>query len=130
MKNYKYIFAILAVVAVFCSTSKTDPDTSAYSITNETRMAKPMMKGVELYSWKNEKGEWNYALLIGTNTDKPDETIRLPSNTITSLEELKKKLSVLAEREQVSWGRKYLLPSDDVQRKIRDFCKELKIKLN
>lgn len=93
-------------------------------------MAKPMMKGADLYCWKNPQGEWNYSLLRGTNREKSEAIFRIPSHTMTSVEEVKKKLSLLAEGEYISWGRNYSLPPDDVQKTIREMCKELKLTLN
>ena len=130
MNKKKHMLAILGAIAAICSTTNAAPDTPMYAITNETRMVKRLSKGVELYCWQNEKNEWNFALLIGTNLIKTDETIRSPANTISSLEELKKKLSVLAEGEYVSWSTKYPKPPEDIQKSIGDFCNQLKIILN
>lgn len=93
-------------------------------------MAETLFKGAELYCWQTEAGEWNFALLLGTNVDKPDDTIRAPSGTIKSLGALKTRLAVLAEGEWLSWGRNYPLPPEEIQKEIRDYCNTRGIKLN
>ena len=93
-------------------------------------MTDQLMKGAELYCWQTDAGEWNYALLRGTNLNKADETIRDPSGTITSLDALKARLAVLAEGEWLSWGRYYSLPPEDIQMEILDYCRTRGIKLN
>ena len=129
MNKYLNILAVLS--AIMATPPLTDAaDLSGYAITNEARMTEPLMKGAELYCWQTDAGEWNYALLIGTNINKTDETIRAPSRAITSLDALKARLAVLAEGEWLSWGRNYPLPPDDIQQKIRDYCNKLGIKLN
>ena len=129
MNRYLNILAFLFAIVVTAPTADA-ADPSGYAITNEARMTKPNMKGFELYCWQTEIGEWNYALMRGTNLNKTDEIIRAPSGTITSLEALKARLSVLAEGEWLFWGRKYPLPPDDIQKEIRDYCNTRGIKLN
>jgi hypothetical protein len=129
MNRYLNILAFLSsIVATAHITVAADP--SGYAITNEVRMTDQLMKGAELYCWQTDAGEWNYALLRGTNLNKTDETIRAPSGTITSLDALKARLAVLAEGEWLSWGRNYSLPPEDIQKEIMDYCRTRGIKLN
>ena len=129
MNRYLNILAFLSsIVATAHITVAADP--SGYAITNEARMTDQLMKGAELYCWQTDAGEWNYALLRGTNLNKSDETIRAPSGTITSLDALKARLAVLAEGEWLSWGRNYSLPPEDIQKEIMDYCRTRGIKLN
>ena len=128
MNRYIHILATIGAIAVACTISNSSY--AGYSITNVARMAKPLMKGAELYCWQTDTGEWNYALLVGTNVIKTDDTIRAQSNTITSLDALKARLAVLAEGEWLSWGRNYPLPPEEIQKEIRNYCNTRGIKLN
>ena len=129
MNRYLNILAFLTAIVVTARTTDA-AEPSGYAITNEARMTEPLMKGAELYCWQTDAGEWNYALLRGTNLNKADETIRAPSGTITSLDALKARLAVLAEGEWLSWGRNYSLPPEDIQKEIMDYCRTRGIKLN
>ena len=129
MNRYLNILAFLSAIVVTAPTTNA-VDPSGYAITNEARMTEPLMKGAELYCWQTETGEWNYALLRGTNLNKTDEAIRASSGTISSLDALKARLAVLAEGEWIAWGRNYPLPPDDIQKEIRDYCHTRGIKLN
>jgi len=127
----KYLNTLAVLSAIMATTPLTyAANLSGYAITNETRMTEPLMKGAELYCWQTDAGEWNYALLVGTNINKTDETIRDPSRAITSLDALKARLAVLSKGEWLSWGRNYPLPPEDIQTDIRNYCNKLGIKLN
>ena len=127
----KYLNILTVLPAIMATTPLTDAaNLSGYTITNETRMTEPLMKGAELYCWQTDAGEWNYALLVGTNINKTDETIRDPSRAITSLDALKARLAVLSNGEWLSWGRNYPLPPEDIQTDIRNYCNTRGIKLN
>ena len=129
MNRFLKILAFLSAV-VFTAPTTYAADPTGYAITNEARMTEPLMKGAELYCWQTDAGAWNYALLFGTNINKPDETIRAPANVITSLDALKARLSVLTEGEWLSWGRSYPLPPEEIQKVIRDHCNTMGIILN
>jgi len=124
------IFLIILTILTVMVATVPITNAAGYAITNENRMAKPLMKGAELYCWQTDTGEWNYALLIGTNINKTDETIRAPSRALTSLDALKARLAVLAEGEWLSWGRNYPLPPEEIQKEIRNYCNTRGIKLN
>ncbi len=129
MNRYLILLAFLPAIVVTAPTTYA-ADPSGYAITNAARMTDPLMKGAELYCWQTEAGEWNYALLRGSNLNKTDEAIRAPSGTITSLDALKARLALLAEGEWLSWGQNYPLPPEDIQADIQDYCHTRGIKLN
>jgi hypothetical protein len=125
------LIPICAAAAIMLTrgTAAAAPDAPHYAITNEVRMTRPMMKGVELYAWTNAGGDWNYALLTGTNVRKSRSTIRSPAHAITSLDQLKNRLSVLAEGEQVVWTGDGPRPPEDIQKQVRAVCIKLNIEL-
>lgn len=58
------------------------------------------MKGVELYSWQTDAGEWRYSLLPGTNREKTlDEVQDAPLDQAA----LEAALDALPEGEMVFW---------------------------
>src|SRR5919206_1911803 len=61
------------------------------------------MKGYELYSWR-ARGEWYFALLIGTNRLKTRREVRAPGARLRGVEALKRRLDLLGEGEEVSWA--------------------------
>ena len=64
----------------------------------------PRFKGVEMYSWKDAKGEWVFALLDGTNREKTTAEIKEKKNQIAGVAKLKTALGLLAEKEMVFWS--------------------------
>ena len=66
-----------------------------------TAAVRPMMKGMELYSWR-EGGAWRFSLLGGTNRLKSDDEVMAPSVTIQSIDELKTRLGALPPQEWVT----------------------------
>ena len=67
------------------------------------RATRPMLKGVELYSWKDDAGNWRYSLLPGTNRLKTRDEIVSESVLIKDVPTLKRRLSALAVDEEVFW---------------------------
>ncbi len=57
-------------------------------------------KGMELYSWQNSAGEWQYILLPGTNRGKTFEEIQVSP---LDLDGIKTALAALPEGESVFW---------------------------
>lgn len=81
--------------------------TEAASPERETDLA---FKGMELYSWQDETGEWAYSILIGTNRVKSmDEILAKPLD----FEEVKAALSKMAVGESVFWFNRALESSDE-----------------
>ena len=55
-------------------------------------------KGMELYSWQSEAGEWQYAILVGTNRNKTLDEVRATS---LDLQEVKATIEKLAINESL-----------------------------
>ena len=68
------------------------------------RLKRPAVKGVELYSWKNEKGEFRYSLLWGTNRNKTEAEIKKQGCVLSDIPAVKGALGHLAEGEHVFWA--------------------------
>ena len=65
---------------------------------------------MELYSWRDETGEWAYSILTGTNRIKSmDEILAKP----LEFEEVKAALSKMAVGESVFWFNRDLESSDE-----------------
>ncbi|MDF1836382.1 MAG: hypothetical protein P1V35_00810 [Planctomycetota bacterium] len=60
-------------------------------------------KGVELYSWPGEAGQWLFSLVDGTNRLKSMHEIQGTQAPIVGLEALAAEFGQLAEGEQVYW---------------------------
>jgi len=112
------LFPVCLLVMVGCTTAELE------------RASKPTFKGMELYSWKPAGGEWNFTLLAGTNRQKPISEIIASRTAIVRVFTLKRKLSQLANGEQVFWGNvaKEPVPGEMIKELIA-FCGELYIKL-
>ena len=65
-----------------------------------TRTAELAFKGMELYGWTDEQGEWQFALLAGTNRLKTVNEVQAETMDLTSL---KQKLCELSISESVFW---------------------------
>jgi diacylglycerol kinase (ATP) len=64
------------------------------------RNEKTAFKGMELYSWQSDAGEWQYAILVGTNRNKTlDEVQAEPLD----LQETKEAIGKLAVGESLFW---------------------------
>lgn len=107
------------------------------------RAAKPLFKGVELYSWRNRRtGSCHFALLPGTNRNKPVSMVLAQAWRIDSPDELKKRLSRYAPREQIFWHSRvdgpgqvpaeieFGFPDAKLVKDLRDHCRGLDIDLH
>jgi hypothetical protein len=87
-------------------------------------------KGLELYSWKEDKG-WRYALLGGTNRLKTAQEVKANPTVATGLDKITEALKKLPEGEQVSWAHRIggfeYPPKEDVK-KLDGIAKAAKIK--
>jgi hypothetical protein len=104
--------------------------------------ATPMMKGVELYSWKTSKRSmWRFSMLMGTNRKKSYKEVTNPAIQILGTEDLKKALSKMAKGEQILWINRIgdetpygcaplYFPPDETVKEISDYCMSLGIKLH
>ena len=71
--------------------------------TGPERADKPAFKGMELYSWKPEDGNWHFWLLPGTNGTKAGLGIFKPASAMIGLDRVKDALSKLPKGEMVGW---------------------------
>lgn len=68
------------------------------------RAARPLFKGVELYSWVDAPTQaWSFVLLPGTNRRKPAAEVQGSHEVLRSRAELERRLALLAESEEVFW---------------------------
>jgi hypothetical protein len=99
----------------------------------QSRLEKPLFKGVELYSWRDGR-VWMFSLLVGTNRNKTEQEIMAKSVVMTGLKPLKVRLATLAVGESVSWSnpeeKPFAYPSAEVVADLVQFCKGQQIKLN
>ena len=83
------------------------------------------MKGYELYSWKI-RGEWYFALLVGTNRLKSRREVSSPQARVRGVEALKGKLSRLAAGEEVTWAVRLIpwamLPPERIVEEVKNHC--------
>jgi hypothetical protein len=99
---------------------------------DEQREEKPRFKGVELYSWKNKGGDWQFVLLNGTNRLKTEAEVKSAKTKVKGAEELKQALARLVVGEQVFWthpisGFEY--PAPGMRQEIAKAAKEAQIDL-
>jgi hypothetical protein len=109
---------LVATVCVGCRTAQ------------PKRAQQPAFKGMELYSWKPEGGEWHFSLLAGTNREKAESEITNPRDTIIGIPKLEARLSTLARGESVIWrnhGKEPVPPS--MVTDLRALCGRLGVTL-
>jgi hypothetical protein len=98
------------------------------------RASRRSFKGMELYSWKDAKGEWVFALVLGTNRLKTESEIKKKENQILGTKELEKHFLQLAEGEQVLWFHRkpkgFAYPDENLIAEIADSAKKAKIELH
>ena len=99
----------------------------------QSRLEKPLFKGVELYSWTDGRA-WRFSLLVGTNRNKTESEIMAKSVVVAGLKPLKVRLATLAVGESVSWSnpknKPFAYPSADVIADLIRFCEAQHVKLN
>lgn len=97
----------------------------------EKRATTRAFKGMELYSWKDKAGDWNFVLLEGTNRIKTEAEIKGAAGRITTAEKLLPALGRLAIGENVVWvaikGCEY--PPKEIRQKIEKGARSAKIDL-
>jgi len=96
------------------------------------REARPRFKGVELYSWKDAKGAWVFALLSGTNRLKTEKEVKDVRNQIAGIEALKKALGHLAAGENVSWTHRiegFRYPPAETVKEIKEYATKVDVQL-
>ena len=138
MQSRKYVFIILVISLATCSrvnillTAETTP--VAQGLTE-----KPVIKGMELYSWQEPKdGDWVFSILYGTNRNKMIWEVK---SFAMDLEEVEKCLCNMPENENVFWmkfaqeettGEGYIFPQppDEIVDEVEKQAILCKVKLN
>lgn len=96
------------------------------------REPKPRFKGVEMYSWKDAKGVWQFALLDGTNRDKTEAEVKAAKTVYAGTDKLAAALKLLAEGETVFWSHRpkgFEYPPKDDLKKIDAAARAAKVEL-
>jgi diacylglycerol kinase len=102
--------------------------------TQTTRSEQPAFKGMELYSWQNKDGEWQYAILVGTNRNK---TVAEIQSAPLDLQGVKTAIAQLAVGESLFWTTtvydagsvSFALPPEAVVSELQEFAREKQIDL-
>jgi len=103
----------------------------------ESRSTQTAFKGMELYSWQSENGEWQYAVLVGTNRNKTLDEIQA---ALLDLHDVKVAIAQLAVGESLFWmnsvydtssGQTVNLPfpPDKVINELKEFAREKQVDL-
>lgn len=90
------------------------------------RIPQPQFKGVELYSWREQKsGSWRFAMLRGSNRSKTAKEVLAAGDAIDSLPALKARLAELVPGDVVFWlvldDPPFAIPPPDVVSEIASF---------
>ena len=102
-----------------------------------TRIEETAFKGMELYSWQSENGEWQYAILVGTNRNKTLEEVQAHP---LDLQNVKETIGRMPAGESVFWKQEaydagsdqmvnFTFPSEDVIREVQEFAREKEVDL-
>lgn len=123
----KLTHILLACVTLFLTLPTANAD-------EPKREPKPRFKGVEVYSWKNDKGAWQYAILDGTNRNKTEKEVKTAPTVFAGTDKFIDALKLLAEGEMVFWfhGRVkgFEYPPQADLKKIDEAAKAAKIELS
>ena len=96
------------------------------------REPKPRFKGVEVYSWKDDKGTWQFAIMDGTNRNKTEKEVKAAPTVYAGADKFTAALKLLAENEMVFWSHRiqgFEFPPKDDLKKIDGAAKAAKIQL-
>ena len=101
---------------------------------NVSRAKQTAFKGMELYSWQNESGEWQYSILVGTNRNKTVEEIQ---SAPLDLQGVKDAIAQLAVGESLFWTTNvydavsvhFALPPEAVVNELKEFAREKQVDL-
>ena len=94
-------------------------------------------KGMELYSWQNQSGEWQYSILVGTNRNKTIEEIL---SAPLDLQGVKDAIAHMAVGESLFWTNnvydpsaslsvKFSFPPDTVVNELKEFARAKQVDL-
>jgi len=91
-------------------------------------------KGVEMYSWKDNSGDWRFTIINGTNWKKTEDWIKKSTQDTVSMNGLQNKFLKLAKGQQVYWFHKdsdgFLYPPESYIDKIEALAKNSEVKLH
>lgn len=89
------------------------------------------MKGYELYSWQ-EGGQWNFALLVGTNREKTLEEIKAEETVLRGVDALIRALEQMPAGQYITWSSRATLsfPPEDMIKQIENVCTKQGLILN
>ena len=102
-----------------------------------TRNEEVAFKGMELYSWQDEAGKWQYAILVGTNRNKSLDEVQVAS---LDLGEVKETIGGMAVGESLFWMQDVFdassnqvvtlpVPPEDVIRELQEFARDKQVDL-
>ena len=102
-----------------------------------SRAEQTAFKGMELYSWQNEAGEWRYAILVGTNRNKTLDEVQ---STPLDLQAVKNAIAQMAVGESLFWMNNVYdmsssqtvnlpFPSESVVNELLEFAREKQVDL-
>jgi diacylglycerol kinase len=94
------------------------------------RAEQTAFKGMELYSWQNENGAWQYSILVGTNRNKTVEEIM---SAPLDLQDVKAEITRMAVGESLFWTNSvydpgssqsvnFAFPRDTVVNELKEFA--------
>ena len=124
---------MIVALAVFLAAAESVATCPAQ--TDSGRLKTQAVKGVELYSWKDEGGAFRYSLLWGTNRNKTDTEIKAPPCVLHDVPALKAALGRLAVGEHVFWANATCpkkdceLPSPDMMRDLSSHAHVVRVTL-
>ena len=96
------------------------------------REPKPRFKGVEVYSWKDDKGAWQFAILDGTNRQKTEKEVKAAKTVYAGADKFVAALKLLAEGEMAFWThtiKGFEYPPKEELKKIDEAAKAAKVEL-
>ena len=97
------------------------------------RPAHTSFKGLELYSWVDEKTNvWQFSVLFGTNRNKTEVEIRNNNGIVVGLTALKARLNETAVGEQIFWvspNARFPYPPPEILGEIAGYAKEAEVEL-
>jgi len=106
-------------------------------LTPVSRAEQPAFKGMELYSWQNKNGDWQYAVLEGTNRNKTSAEVQAAP---LDLQGVKNEIAQMAVGESLSWTNdvydpsasqsvNFSFPPDAVVNELKEFARQKQVDL-
>ncbi len=89
------------------------------------------LKGYELYSWQ-ERGQWRFSMLIGTNRLKTLDEIKSADTVLPDVDALIVKLKKVPAGQYITWsaGETLAFPPDNIVQQVEQACKDQGLILN